>query len=80
MSDKEEIDWKGAPPPPDTRGNYSPYPFRNWDIGDTEAFPIDEYQQIRNTIGNLNRDKAWRFRYAKVKERGRERIRVWRVE
>ena len=80
MSEEKEIDWKGAPPPPDTRGNYSPYPFRSWDVGDTEAFPIDEYLQIRNTIGNLNRDKQWRFRYAKVKERSRERVRVWRVE
>lgn len=80
MSDKENIDWKGKPPPPDSRGKYSPYPFRSWDIGDTEAFPVDEYDAIRNAIGNLNRNKEWRFRYATVEERGRQRIRVWRVE
>lgn len=79
MSDKKEIDWKGAPPPP-THGRYSPYPFRNWKVGDTEAFPIDEHDQIRNAVGNLNRNKKRRFRYATVEERGRQRIRVWRVK
>ncbi len=80
MSEEKEIDWKGAPPPPEKRGQFSPYPFKDWDTGDTEAFPEDEYQQIRNTVGNLNRDKKWRFRYAKVEERGRQRVRVWRVK
>lgn len=80
MSDKEEINWKGKPPPPDGRGTYSPYPFKTWKVGDTEAFPEDEHQQIRNTVGNLNRDKKWRFRYARVEERNRWRIRVWRVK
>ncbi len=80
MSEEKKIDWKGAPPPPENRGQFSPYPFKNWDAGDTEAFPEDEYQQIRNTVGNLNRDKKWRFRYAKVEERGRQRVRVWRVK
>lgn len=81
MSEAKEIDWKGAPPPPeDQRGKFSPYPFRDWKVGDTEAFPEDEHKQIRNAIGNLNRGKKWRFRYAKVEERGRQRVRVWRVK
>ncbi len=80
MSDKKEINWKGKPPPPDSRGKYSPYPFRSWDVGDTEAFPIDEWDAVRNAVGNLNRNKKWRFRYATVEERGRQRVRVWRVE
>lgn len=81
MSEEKEIDWKGAPPPPDgRRGKFSPYLFRDWKVGDTEAFPVDEHKQIRSAIGNLNRDKKWRFRYAKVEERGRHRVRVWRVK
>lgn len=80
-ADKKDIDWKGAPPPPENaHGKYSPYPFKSWDVGDTEAFPVDEYTQIRNAVANLNRDKSWRFRYAKQEERGRMRVRVWRVE
>ena len=76
-----DIDWKGTPPPSETaHGNFSPYPFKSWDIGDTEAFPIDELQQIRNAVANLNRTKIRRFRYAKVEERGRQRVRVWRVQ
>lgn len=79
------VEWNGPPPPENSGpGKFSPYPFKNWKVGDTESFPADEYKQIRAAVGNLNRkDKKtkrskWHFRYAKVTEEGAERVRVWR--
>jgi len=70
-----EIDWSKVPPPPPIRH----WPFKNWQIGQTEFFPEDG----RNTTGAAqcwaSRTKK-KFRTKKTMENGVMGTRVWRVE
>ena len=80
MAKKDETEWNGPPPPDVQRGQRSPYPFKTWEVGDTERYPLSEYKKIRNAVDNLNRPKQGRWRYAQVEEDGAKWVRVWRVE